>query len=371
MKVALIHDYLVQYGGAERVLEEFSAAFPNAPIYTLVYDEKATGHAFSGRDIRTSFLQKVPKAEKIYRFFPPIMPLAVESFDLSGYDVVLSSSASFAKGVITDGDSVHICYCHTPMRYAWLDYRQMGGDSLYPSFIAKIIPFIMPYMRFWDNQSAQRPDHYLCNSSSVQKKIKKYYNREADVVYPPLDFQKFSSYSFKKPKEHYLIVGRMVPYKRFDLAIRAFNELKLPLRVVGMGPEYKKLKDLAGPNIEFLGLISEEDLALEYAESKALIFPQEEDFGITALESMAAGRPVIAYKKGGALESIKEDKTGIFFEEQTAESLASAVKKFEKMSMQKEDIKEHAKMFDRMEFRKKILSYVELKVEENNKIIRT
>ncbi|MDX1535227.1 MAG: glycosyltransferase [Candidatus Spechtbacterales bacterium] len=371
MKVALVHDYLVQYGGAERVLEEFSALFPNAPIYTLIYDAEATGHAFEGRDIRTSYLQRMPKKDKLYRLFPLLMPMAIEGFDLSGYDLVLSSSASFAKGVISGGDGLHICYCHTPMRYAWLDHKQIAGDSIYPSFVSKAIPMVMPYMRFWDNQSAQRPDHYLCNSSSVQRKIKKFYGRDSEIVYPPLDFQKFNTFSFKKPKEHFLIVGRMVPYKRFDLAIKAFNELKLPLTVVGSGPEYNKLKEMAGSTIEFTGLISEDELAQYYATSKALIFPQEEDFGITALESMAAGRPVIAYKKGGALESIKEPETGIFFDEQTVESLMDAVIKFKKMKFDSRVIQAHAKKFDRLEFRKQITDFVKKKLEEDKKLIRT
>ncbi|OGZ60613.1 MAG: glycosyl transferase [Candidatus Spechtbacteria bacterium RIFCSPLOWO2_01_FULL_43_12] len=368
MKVALVHDYLVQYGGAERVLEEFAYMFPKAPIYTLVYDEKATGSAFKGRDIRTSFLQKIPKRVSTYRFFPLLMPMAVESFDLTDYDLVISSSASFAKGIITREGSLHISYCHSPMRYAWLDYKKIAGDSLYPSYLEKFIPLIMPYMRVWDRQSAQRPDHILTNSNFIRRKLKKYYSREAHVIYPPLNFNKFY---ISAPKDYFLIVGRMVPYKRFDIAIKAFNDLKLPLKVVGSGPEYKNLKSMAGPNIEFLGLVSEKDLAKYYSEARAFIFPQEEDFGITALESMASGRPVIAYGRGGVLESVKEGETGIFFNDRSAQALKNAVKEFENITFDPEKIRKHAEKFDTIYFRRQVADFVIQKVRESRKIIIT
>ncbi|MEX2145166.1 MAG: glycosyltransferase [Candidatus Spechtbacterales bacterium] len=368
MKVALVHDYLIQYGGAERVLEEFAYMFPKAPIYTLVYDEKATGRAFKGRDIRTSFLQKIPRRASSYKFFPLIMPMAVESFDLSDYDLVLSSSASFAKGVITREKSTHISYCHSPMRYAWLDYKKITGDTLYPSYLEKLIPLIMPYMRIWDRQSAQRPDYIITNSNFIRRKLKKYYSRDAVVVYPPLNFEKFY---ISAPKDYFLVVGRMVPYKRFDVAIKAFNDLKLPLKIIGTGPEYKKLKSIAGPNIEFLGLVSEKDLARHYSEARAFVFPQEEDFGITAIESMASGRPVIAYGSGGALESVKEGETGIFFQERSAESLKEAVKKFENMDFDPQKIRKHAEKFDTIYFRRQIADFILQKIKESRKLIRT
>ncbi|MEX0870064.1 MAG: glycosyltransferase [Candidatus Spechtbacterales bacterium] len=364
MKVALVHDYLIQYGGAERVLEEFSNLFPHAPIYTLVYDEAATGYAFESRQIRTSFLQRIPNPASNYRLFPLLMPLAIESFDLSDYDLVISSSASFAKGVVATDKALHISYCHTPMRYAWFDYKQIAGDSIYPSPLAKLIPLLMPYMRLWDKNSSQRPDYFICNSGHIQKKIKKYYKRDAHVIHPPLNFHRFSPES---PEDYFLMVGRMVPYKRFDLAIQTFNKLELPLKIVGSGPEIKKLKEMAGPTIEFTGLVSEEELASYYARAQALIFPQEEDFGITALESMASGRPVIAYGKGGAVEMIEDGKTGVLFNEQSIDSLKKAVHRFNSLDLSSEYIRASVEKFDKMNFRAQIISFIEEKLKENEK----
>ena len=366
MRVALVHDYLIQYGGAERVLEEFCNIFPSAPIFTLVYDKQATGYAFDGRDINTSFLQRFPNPKTSYKLFPLLMPMAVESFDFSKYDLILSSSYAYANGVITRGSATHVSYCHSPMRYAWINYEEVAGDSMYPKFIKKLIPFFMPYIRLWDMQSSQRPDFYICNSKFVENKIKKYYKQGAEVIHPPLNFNKFYT---TKPKDYFLLVGRMVPYKRFDIAVNAFNKLGLPLKIIGTGPEMKKLQKIAKSNIEFVGSVSERDLPKYYATAQALIFPQEEDFGITALESMASGRPVIAYGKGGALESIKEKESGVFFDKQTPESLVEAVKQFQGMSFDSKKIRMNMAKFDRLEFRKKIVNFLNRKFEEENKLI--
>lgn len=368
MRVALIHDYLIQYGGAERVLEEFTKIFPNAPIFTLIYDAKATGYAFQDANIRTSFLQNIPKPSYSYRFFPLFMPMAIESFDLNKYDLVISSSASFAKGVIMRNGGLHISYCHSPMRYAWNDYKKFTGDSMYPSLIAKTIPFFMPYMRLWDRSSANRPDYYISNSNFIKKKIKKFYNRDAYVIYPPLNFEKFY---IDKPKDYFLVVARMVSYKKINIAIETFNKIKLPLKIIGTGPEYKKLKKMAGSTIEFLGLISEFELPKYYAQAQALIFPQEEDFGITALESMASGRPVIAYRRGGVLETVEEDKTGFLFDEQNHQFLKDAVMRFKHAEIDSKYIRESVHRFDKLNFRRQIIKFVQEKLEEENKLIRT
>lgn len=368
MKVALVHDYLTQYGGAERVLGEFATMFPGAPIYTLIYDASRTGYAFEDHEIKTSFLQRIPRAASFYRLFPLLMPSAIEGFDFSDYDLVLSSSASYAKGIITHSGTLHACYCHSPMRYAWLNYKKITGDSTYPALVNRLIPFLLPYIRLWERQASHRVDAYMCNSKFIRKKIKKYYQRNATVIYPPLNFENF--HIDPQPKDYFLLIGRMVPYKRFDIAIEAFNELGLPLKIIGTGPEYENLQKLAKSNIEFLGLVTEEDLPRYYAQSRALIFPQEEDFGITALESMASGRPVIVFGQGGVMESIQEGKSGIVFESQSAESLKGAVKKFQNFSFDPQKIRASVMHFDRMRFRSQVYDFLEEQLRLKDKKLK-
>ncbi len=354
-KVALVHDYLTQYGGAERVLAELCLMFPNAPIYTLFYDEKKTGRVFSDRVIYTSFLQKIPKIVYIYRFITFLMPISIEQFDLSNYDIVVSSSASFGKGVITREYTDHICYCHTPTRFLWGNYKNIMGTSLYPRFISWIVPIFLPYLRIWDNQRTKNIDYFICNSENIKNKIKRYYNRDSEVVYPPVNTNKFK---IGIKKNYFLIVGRMLPYKKFDIAIDACNQLKIPLMVVGDGPEYKKLKNIAGPTIKFLGKVSDEKLVALYSHTKALIAPQEEDFGISSVESLASGSPVISYKAGGALEYIRDGENGIFFSNQNPDSLKEALLKFDKVNFDSEKIKRTADKFDRQNFHRKFLNIV-------------
>jgi len=358
MRIALVHDYLNQYGGAERVLEALAELFPNAPIYTLIYDRKITDRILPGRKIRASFLQKFPFVKSHHRFFPPLMPLAVERFDLSEYDLIISDSAAFSKGVITKSDALHICYCHTPTRYAWDDSHKYVRE-FNMSILAKIfVPFFMNYLRLWDREAAYRVDKFICNSNFVAKRIEKYYKQKATVIYPPVDAEFFIP-SFKLADNYYLMVGRLLVYKRFDIAIEAFNRLELPLKIIGDGPEMKKLKKLANWNIEFLGELEGKKLRNYYQNCQALIFPQEEDFGIVALEAMACGRPVIAYQGGGALESIKQDETGLFFNEQTASSLVEAIKNFHPEKFNPKLIRQHALKFDKEIFKKKIKDFVE------------
>ena len=356
MKIALVHDYLVQYGGAERVLECFCELFPYAPIYTIVYDRDSMRGKFSGRDIRTSFLQKFKLARKHHRLFPALMPAAIESFDLSKYDIVLSDSSSYAKGIITGPNTLHICYMHTPMRYAWDDCQKYTQDFSFPRGIKKIVPFAMNYIRLWDKISAERVDRFIANSNFVARRIKKYYRKEAKVIHPPVNIDNF--YISRKKGDYFLMVGRLISYKRHDIAIEAFNRLGLPLKIIGRGPEIKRLKKMAGKNIEFLERVEDGDLARYYAECQAFVFPQEEDFGIVAIEALASGRPIIAYRGGDIPEHLEEEKMGIFFENQNAEDIIATVKKFEKMNFNPEYIRSQSTQFDRKIFMAKIKDYV-------------
>lgn len=357
MKIALVHDYLVQYGGAERVLENFCKIFPHAPIFTMVYDEKLTNGAFRGRTIHTSFLQKIPLVSSHHRAWPLLMPVAIESFDLSAYDVVLSDSNSYAKGIITGADTLHITYCHTPMRYAWDDCHRHMREFEYSRLTRRFLPFGMSYLRLWDRVSSDRPDRYLANSEFVARRIKKYYHQNATVIHPPVDWERFSVAD--RAEDFYLLVGRALPYKRFDIVVSAFNQLKLPLKIIGKGPEMEKLKQSAKANIEFLGYLSDQETSDYYRRCRALIFPSEEDFGITPLEAMASGRPVIAYRSGGALETVVENRTGIFFDEQTPAAIARAVSDFRAEAFDPHLIRAHAQQFKQESFQNDIRELVE------------
>jgi len=355
MRVALVHDYLIQYGGAERVLEAFCEIWPEAPIFTLIYDPARTGRAFASRKIKTSFLQKAPFIKAHHRPFLMLMPLAIEQFDLSKYDLVISDSASFAKGVITRPKTLHVCYCHTPTRYVWDDSHKYIEEFNYPAIVKKLIPPFLNYLRLWDEAASSRPDKYIANSHFVASRIRKYYQQEAEVIHPPV---KTNFFYIGRPQDYFLMVARFLPYKKIDLAIRAFNELGWPLKIIGDGPEKKHLQEISKSNIEFVGLVEEAALREYYANCRAFIFPQEEDFGISAVEAMAAGRPVIAYQSGGVLEIIKENETGLFFSEQTTASLAGVLKKFRQEDFDPEIVRQHALQFDKEIFKNKINDFL-------------
>lgn len=364
MKIALVHDYLVQYGGAERVLEACAELWPYAPIYTILHDPEAMRGKFSGKRIYTSFLQKWPIARKHHRLFPPLMPLAIEQFDFRDYDVVLSDSSSYAKGIITRPETLHISYVHTPMRYAWDDCQKYTEDFGFPHFIKKLVPFFMNPIRVWDKATADRVDYYIANSEFVRKRIKKYYRKEAEVIHPPVEVDRFYIAAKEERKNYFLMVGRLIAYKRHDIAIEAFNRLKLPLKIIGRGPEYERLRKLAGPTIEFLDRVPDEDLPKYYAECQAFIFPQEEDFGIVAQEAFASGRPVIAYRGGDIVEHLKEGITGEFFETQTADALMTTLRQFDPNRYDPETIRAGVRSFDREQFKAKIKDLVEKKLAE-------
>ncbi|MDO8658741.1 MAG: glycosyltransferase [Candidatus Levybacteria bacterium] len=344
MKIAFVHEYLNQFGGAERMLQVLCALYPRAPIYTLLYDRDATGGVFDGRVIKTSFLQNLPFTKRHHRIFPLLMPLAIEQFDFSEYDLVLSVSASFAKGIITKPHTKHICYCLTPPRFLWDNSQKFVEEFGYSKLIKKFIPPFITYLRIWDKEASFRVDDFWSISNFIKDRVRKYYSRPSLVIYPPVNVAKF--YVSEQVGDYFFMAGRLVSYKRFDLAIKSFNQNGLPLKIVGIGPELNKLKRVANKNIEFLGLVSDEKLANLYSHAQACIFPQEEDFGIVPLESMASGRPVIAYRAGGAMETIVENKTGIFFNEQNSESLQAAIEKFHNLEFSSKVCRSHAEKFD-------------------------
>ncbi len=350
MRICFVHDYLNQYGGAERVLQVLCDMFPDAPIYTLLYDERATGGVFRGREIHTSFLQRVPFVRSHHRLFPMLMPLAVEQFNLAYFDVVLSVSASFAKGIITKPSTRHINYCLTPARFLWDDSQRYVQEFRYPKPLAWLAAPFITYLRVWDQEAALRVDEFVGISQFVRKRIQKYYGADSVLIYPPVATQRF--YISDTLDDYFLMVGRLVPYKRFDVAIQAFSAMGLPLKIVGDGPDRRRLQKLAGVNIEFLGLVSDDRLPELYARAQALIFPQEEDFGIVPLEAMAAGRPVIAYRAGGALETVSEGISGVFFDEQTEIAIAQAVGTFHQTTFDPKTIRAHSMRFDEAIFRR-------------------
>lgn len=343
MRIALVHDYLMQDGGAERVLLAFHRMFPDAPIFTLFHDPKRMHPGFADARIIPSSLNDLPFARSHYEWYLPFMPHAIESFDLSRYDLVLSSTSSIAKGVIAAPGAIHICYCHTPTRFLWEARHTYIHDLPQPSFIKRLLPLYLHHLRKWDVIASQRPDIVLTNSQTSRGRIKRFYRRDAEVISPPVDIDLI------RPSDnhqgYWLTGGRLVAYKRFDLVVNAFNKLDLPLKIFGTGPEEEKLRALAGPKTEFVGAIDETTKFELYRNAIGFIYPHVEDFGITAIEAMAAGKPVIAYQKGGATETILEGKTGIFFKAQIWQELANAVLRFDANSFSAATIRSEAERY--------------------------
>ncbi|MBN1325621.1 glycosyltransferase [Candidatus Falkowbacteria bacterium] len=356
MRVALLHDYLNQAGGAERVLMALTELFPEAPIYTLIYDKKRLA-GFENKKIKTSFLQKLPFAASKIKYYLPIMPIAVEQLNLGNYDLVISSTSALIKGVITPPHTLHICYCHTPTRYLWSDTHSYPKDIKVGSIVKNILPFMLTKLRQWDHHAAQRVNHFIANSHFIASRIKNYYHRDSEVIYPPVDTQNF--YITNQLGNYYLIISRLRPYKKVDMAISAFNKLNLPLKIIGTGEEEASLRKMAKSNIEFLGAVSEEIKRKYLSNCLALIHPQEEDFGLTAIEAMASGRPVIAYGRGGALETVIDGKTGKLFDEQSWEALIDTIIKFKPNEYNSFEIKKHSENFDTENFYKHMREFVE------------
>ncbi len=356
MRVAIVHDYLVDTGGAERVVIALHALYPDAPIFTSVLDARTTFTAFRTMDVRTSFLQRLPVRKSNYKFLLPFFPLAFESFDFSEYDVVLSSASAFAKGVVTAPETLHVCYCHTPARFVWRYHEYIAQEQL--GRVARlVIALIVHRLREWDYAAAQRVDFFIANSRVTARRIAKNYRREAVVIYPPIAVENFAPRD--EIGDYYLVVSRLAPYKRIDIAVQAFNRLRLPLKIVGAGVDAARLRKMAADNIEFLGHVPQEQLAELYARCRAVIFPGVEDFGIVPLEANAAGRPVIAFARGGALETIVAGKTGVFFHAQTPDALAEVVAATDVTRFDARVLRAHAEQFSQPRFHSQIARFIE------------
>ena len=366
MKIALAHDDLIQYGGAERVVDVFHTIYPSAPLYTTVYARASMPAHYRQWDIRTSYMQRLPGAAKFYQAYLPLYPLAIEHFNFSDYDVVLSSSSRFAKGIITEPDTLHACYCHAPMRFAWNYHDYVKGERM-AGRVRKMLPLVLHYVRLWDEISAKRVDAYIANSRVVARRIRKRYGSVATVINPPVDTRLYTPQLGGEHGGYFLMVARLQPYKRIDIAIEAFNDLRLPLKIVGKGRQEAELRERAGPNIEFLGSVSDAELKKLYAGCRAYVFPGVEDFGISPLEAQASGRPVIAYGEGGALETVVPGVTGEFFSEQTVECLAETLSKFNDKKYDPARIRSHAEQFDIQLFKRKIAAFIEEKLEEHRR----
>ena len=367
MKKALIHDWFSTYAGAEKCIESFTNVWDDFEIYGLIdfLSDVDRDKILKGKRAHTSFIQKLPFAKDKYRNYLPLFPLAIEQFDLSGYDVVLSSSHAVAKGVLTHSNQLHIAYIHTPIRYAWDLYhqylRESGLDRGLKGALAK---YFLHKIRLWDVSTANRVDHYIANSHYIARRIKKAYGKSSDVIYPPVDIDKFALRESKS--DFYLTASRMVPYKKIDLIVEAFSQTDKKLLVIGDGPDMGKIKSKASKNIELLGFADDKTMADLMGQAKAFVFAAEEDFGITPVEAQACGTPVICFGRGGALETVREDISGLYFMEQNIRELLATVDKFEQSYDKFEPIKirENSLKFSRTRFESEIKSYVEKKYEE-------
>ena len=355
IKVALAHDYLVHIRGGERILYLLSDLFPAADIYTLVCDPRIIPHEWNNRRLNTSFIQRLPFAKKFFRAWLPLYPYAVEQFDLKKYDLVISCSSGFVHGVITQPGTCHICYSLSPLRYAWNWYYESIADT--GPLSAFLLRVMLHWVRQWDRQAADRVDDYVAISQVTQRRLLKYYRRDSVVINPPIETSLFGI--AEEVDDFFLIVSALMPYKRVDIAVNAFNSLGLPLKIVGTGPELGRLRKMAKSNIEFLGRIPDHKVRQYYSRCRAFIFTAEEDYGITPLEAQASGRPVIAYGTGGVLETVVNGLTGAFFQDQTADSLAEAVSRFDSTQFAPLTIREHATKFDVSVFKKKMTSFVQ------------
>ena len=374
LRVAIVHYWFVSHRGGERVVEAMAGMFPQADLFSLVADPGAIPQSLRSRSIKTSFLQSFPGSTRWHRHFLLLHPLALEQFDLSDYDLVLSSESGPAKGVLTRAETCHVCYCHSPMRYLWDFYHRYRNGAAVGRLSRPFFTLASHYLRMWDAASADRVDYFVANSRNVASRVRKHYRRDATVIYPPVNVA--AGYLADKIEDFYLAVGHLVDYKRIDLAIAACNRLGRKLHVVGDGEQYARLRKLAGPSIQFCGSLSDKDLREQYAHCRALLFPCEEDFGIVPVEALSFGRPVIAYERGGALETVKgfstgckdgpENSTGVLFREQSVNALVEAIQQFEEIEHRFRPffIKQQAARFAPEYFRDSLSVFLAQKWEE-------
>lgn len=356
MNVALVHDWLNQMGGAEDVLEVFGGLFPQAPVYTSLYwREKMPAH-YQSWDIRCNFINQLPFAQRHQQLYFPLYPLAFEQFDFQGYDLVISNKSGFCHGILTGSETVHICYCLTPTRYVWRYAQYAEQEGLHPLIRWLLQPFLYR-LRQWDRLAADRVDHFVAISTEIQRRIAKIYRRQSVIIYPPVDTNRFAPAN--QTEDYFLFVGRLVPYRRLDLLVEAFNQLGLPLVIAGTGRDLARLQNMAKSNITFLGYVSDYDLPALLARCNAFVFPGEEDFGIAPIQAMASGRPVIAYAAGGSLDTVIPGETGLLFSEQTVAALIQAVQQYDPTIFSPTKIRQWAERFDVALFRQQILTYVE------------
>jgi glycosyltransferase involved in cell wall biosynthesis len=356
MKIAVVHDNFAQLGGAEKVVEELCCMFPKASLFAAVALRECMPSRLRDVHVQTSWMQKLPRIKEYFRLYFLLYPLAMAALRLSEYDLVLSSCFAYAKGVQTRHDAIHVCYCHTPARWIW-NYENYSSRASFGRIQRTLLPTLIRGLRLWDEGASRQPDHFVANSRTVADRIRRVYQRSAEVIHPPIDIERF--HPCGEWEDYYIILSRLVPYKRVDLAVKACTQRKRKLLVIGDGPDRRTLEAMAGPSVQFLGRASDEQVEYHVCRCRALLFPGEEDFGMAPLEVAAAGRPTIAYRAGGALETIVENSTGLFFDQQTPEALGDAIETFEGQEWSPLVLRQHSKAFGVPVFRDRFRSFLE------------
>jgi glycosyltransferase involved in cell wall biosynthesis len=351
-RIALVHDYFTQQGGAERVAEQLHCMLPSADVFATVALQDQLPTELTRTDVQTSWMQRLPGMTKLHRYYFPLYPFGVHSLDLSGYDVIITSSSGYAKGVKTRREALHVCYCHTPMRWAWR-YQDYAAREKFSVSARLALPLLLHGLRMWDMNASRQPDQFVANSQIVADRIQEIYHRHAVVIPPPIDVARFAIGVTQD--DYYLVLSRLVPYKRIDLAVQACNLLKRRLIVVGDGPDRKRLEESAGPTVRFMGRLPDEEIAQYASGCRALLFPGEEDFGMVPLEVAAAGRPTVAFRAGGATETVIDKVTGTFFDHADPRSLASAIEELESLTWSRSALRRHALTFDVHTFRRRFM----------------